>query len=704
MICPSCQAVNDDNQETCFQCGKGLRALVQGSVLASRYEILSPIGKGGMGMVYKAQDRMLHNEIVAVKVMRAEAMRDPETAKRFRSEILLARKVRHKNVCGIYEYNVDGDIEFIAMELIEGKDYRQILRAQGPLPLAEAFRVSLQIAEGLEAVHEAGVIHRDLKTANVMRDIKGVARLMDFGIAKSLGGEGGGTATGTVVGTPEYMSPEQVRAEKVDARSDLYALGIMIWELFTGHLPFKGDTPVATLFKHIQDPPPFDAEAGRKLPPVIVPLLRRVLSKDPDQRYASAREMIDALREAEKEMRANLPPSEPTLGPSTTLVGAASQAATGPLASPAPAESPTVVGPSTLVEASPEEQKTIVGEAPRPPVAPPVPPPAPVPPPIAKPPAPPVSAPVTPVKPAPSGPPVALLVGGAAIVVVAALLGWHFLTLKPRSGPWTNPKDGLLYMVIAAGKAEIGCVPDDTQCEANEKPRHPVEISRPFRLGRTEVTVAAFKQFVEKTGHKVAAGGNEGMLDSSDRTTWDTPGFHQDGTHPVTHVSWSDAVAYCKWADGRLPTEAEWEYAARGGDAGTVFVWGNKPEPSVAGVKQANVRDESVRSTLAESAQIFDNYDDEFVKTAPVGSFAPNAFGLYDMAGNVWEWCADWIAPYAEGPARDPRGPDTGTERVRRGGSWKDVAKPLRLSNRVGESPALGADNLGFRCALDGAP
>ena len=122
MICPSCQAVNDDNQETCFQCGKGMRVLVQGSVLLSRYEILSPIGKGGMGMVYKAQDRMLHNEIVAVKVMRADVMRDPETARRFRSEILLARKVRHKNVCGIYEYNVDGGIEFIAMELIEGKD------------------------------------------------------------------------------------------------------------------------------------------------------------------------------------------------------------------------------------------------------------------------------------------------------------------------------------------------------------------------------------------------------------------------------------------------------------------------------------------------------------------------------------------------------------------------------------------------------
>src|SRR5262245_10306280 len=127
MICPSCQAENDVDQENCFKCGKGLRTLIQGAVLASRYEILSPIGKGGMGMVYKARDRTLQDEIVAVKVMRGEIMADPEAARRFRTEIRLARKVRHKNVCGIYEYMQDGDIEFIAMELIEGKDYRQIL-------------------------------------------------------------------------------------------------------------------------------------------------------------------------------------------------------------------------------------------------------------------------------------------------------------------------------------------------------------------------------------------------------------------------------------------------------------------------------------------------------------------------------------------------------------------------------------------------
>jgi ABC-type uncharacterized transport system substrate-binding protein len=219
-------------------------------------------------------------------------------SKRFRSEIRLARRVRHQNVCGIHEYQTDKHRRFIVMELIEGVDYRQILRQRGFLPPEEAYDVAIQVAEGLHAIHRAGIVHRDLKTPNIMRDAKGVVRLMDFGIAKQYeaGASTGATRTGHIVGTPEYMSPEQARGEPVDPRSDVYALGVVTFELFTGHVPFRGDTPVATLLMHFQTPPPL--EGVSRLPAELVPVLRKALNKDKEGRYASCAEMAAALRKA----------------------------------------------------------------------------------------------------------------------------------------------------------------------------------------------------------------------------------------------------------------------------------------------------------------------------------------------------------------------------------------------------------------------
>jgi serine/threonine protein kinase len=281
--------------------------LTQGSVIAARYEILSPLGRGGMGMVYKAHDRML-DETVAIKVLRGELANAAEMLKRFKHEIKLARKVSHRNVCRIHEFGEDAGLRYISMEFLEGTDLKQLMRVQGGLTPDDAFDVTIQVAEGLQAIHEVGIIHRDLKTPNLMRDVRGVVRLMDFGIAKGSDetGLGGLTVTGAVMGTPEYMSPEQCRGEKIDARSDLYSLGVVAFELFTGQVPFRGDTPVATIFKHIQDPLPLFGEAAQKLPPPLIPLLRRLLAKDREQRYASAGEVAAALREA-RSASANLP-------------------------------------------------------------------------------------------------------------------------------------------------------------------------------------------------------------------------------------------------------------------------------------------------------------------------------------------------------------------------------------------------------------
>jgi serine/threonine protein kinase len=302
MICPSCNAANDDTAEACFTCGRALGALTQGSLIANRYEVVSPLGRGGMGMVYKAHDRMLEED-VAIKVLRAELANTPEMAQRFRHEIKLARKVSHRNACRYHEYGEDQGMRYISMEFVEGADLRQLAREQGGLvAIAEAFDIAIQAAEGLQAIHDVGLVHRDLKTSNIMRDARGVVRLMDFGIAKTAGSDrtgGGLTTTGQIMGTPEYMSPEQCVGEKIDHRSDIYSLGIMIYEMFTGQVPFRGETPVATLFKHIQDQVPFDGPVAGRIPLPAVSVLRRALAKDRADRFDSAAAMADSLREAQ---------------------------------------------------------------------------------------------------------------------------------------------------------------------------------------------------------------------------------------------------------------------------------------------------------------------------------------------------------------------------------------------------------------------
>jgi eukaryotic-like serine/threonine-protein kinase len=295
--CPSCRAENDAGADACFTCGMNLYSLFKGAVVASRYEILSPLGKGGMGVVYKAHDREL-DEAVALKVLRVDPGGSQEMAHRFRSEIKLARKVRHLNVCAIHEYGQHGPMLFIAMELIDGMDLKQLLLKRGPLPPADAYQLAAQIADGLQAIHDEGIIHRDLKTTNVMLDERGVVRLMDFGIAKQAQAGTGLTATGQVVGTPEYMSPEQIRGQTLDFRSDLYSLGIVVFELFTGHVPFRGDTPAATILKHLEETPPLEGPAANRLPSDVVPLLRKALAKDPADRFPKAKVMAQALRKA----------------------------------------------------------------------------------------------------------------------------------------------------------------------------------------------------------------------------------------------------------------------------------------------------------------------------------------------------------------------------------------------------------------------
>ena len=296
--CPQCGSGNDDDQTACFTCGRPLQEAIRlGEVIASRYEIRSRLGRGGMGAVYRAHDRVLEED-VALKVLREDAT-DGNAARRFRTEIKLARRVIHRNVCRIFEYGEEKGRRFISMELVEGTDLKHAIAQQSRFAPDRAFSVALQVADGLEAIHQVGIIHRDLKTSNIMLDASGTVRLMDFGIAKHVDQDAAAaTATGDILGTPAYMSPEQARAESLDFRSDVYALGIVTYELFTGHVPFQADSPVAMILKQIHDAPAFEGPRAAGLPRAVVPVLAKALAKARDDRFQSVRDMAIALSRA----------------------------------------------------------------------------------------------------------------------------------------------------------------------------------------------------------------------------------------------------------------------------------------------------------------------------------------------------------------------------------------------------------------------
>ena len=314
MTCPSCLYENEPLARICKQCGLDFDTtstsilvsvdLSPGSVFAGRYEIVRMLGRGGMGMVFLARDRTL-DELVAIKFLRPDYADNSAMAARFKSEIKVARRIRHRNVGAIHDFGEHQKLLYISMEYIEGVDLKQLIMKNGAFAPAEAYELSIQIAEGLQAVHDAGVVHRDLKTPNIMRDAKGEARLMDFGIAKVVGSDGG-TGTGNVVGTPEYMSPEQAKGEPLDGRSDIYALGIVMYELFSGEVPFRASTPIAVIFKHLQEPPLLEGPGAPSLPPALVPVLRKCLEKEPGSRFATARDVAEALRQARTSSPAQL--------------------------------------------------------------------------------------------------------------------------------------------------------------------------------------------------------------------------------------------------------------------------------------------------------------------------------------------------------------------------------------------------------------
>jgi serine/threonine protein kinase/Tfp pilus assembly protein PilF len=326
--CPKCHFDNPETQSFCGQCGtkldvsgkalkpeippSGLKAqisvtktletttdeLARGMLFACRYEIIEELGAGGMGRVYRAYDKKIEEE-VALKLIRPEIAAEKQTVERFRNEIKTARKIRHANVCGMFDLQEEGKALFITMEYVRGEDLKSLIRRTRVLAAGTAVSIARQVAEGLGEAHRLGVVHRDLKPSNIMIDKEGNVRIMDFGIARSMA-SGGMTGEGIIIGTPEYISPEQVEGRAADRRSDIYSLGVVLFEMATGRPPFEGDSAMSVALKHKTEMPPDPLQLNPQMASGLGRIILKCLQKDPAARYQTAEELLSDLAFLEK--------------------------------------------------------------------------------------------------------------------------------------------------------------------------------------------------------------------------------------------------------------------------------------------------------------------------------------------------------------------------------------------------------------------
>ena len=271
----------------------GSGEITNGTVLMERFAVERSLGRGGMGAVYLATDRKI-GEQVALKVIASNLAEDPSAAERFRREVGAARKITHVNVIRIHDLEEDGRLLFLSMEYFPGMNLEELLARRGELPLAEARPLLVQVCDALSAAHRVGVVHRDLKPGNVLINEQGEVRVIDFGLAKASYMHSM-TATGLIMGTPEYMAPEQVRGRVTDHRTDIYALGALAYHLVCGRPPFSGDTPIAVGFQHCAEPPVPPREIKPDLPEALEAAVLRCLEKDPAARFDSVAEFKKAL-------------------------------------------------------------------------------------------------------------------------------------------------------------------------------------------------------------------------------------------------------------------------------------------------------------------------------------------------------------------------------------------------------------------------
>jgi serine/threonine protein kinase/Tfp pilus assembly protein PilF len=316
MKCSKCQHQNPEGTLYCAKCGAELQSSEEappsvtktlqipvkefspGSTFAGRYEIIELLGKGGMGKVYKVLDKQI-NEEMALKVLKPDIVEEEGTIERFRNELKIARKIAHRNICRMFDIDEDAGVPYITMEYVPGEDLKDIIRKKEALPEKEILTIAGQVCEGLVEAHDLGVVHRDLKPQNIMIDGQNRVKIMDFGIARSVEAPGM-TQAGVIIGTPDYLSPEQAEGMEADERSDIYSFGVILYEMATGQVPFTGDTAISVVLKHKTQNPLHPRKLNPAISEDLSNVILRCMQKNRQSRYQNVRELLQAITSLEK--------------------------------------------------------------------------------------------------------------------------------------------------------------------------------------------------------------------------------------------------------------------------------------------------------------------------------------------------------------------------------------------------------------------
>jgi serine/threonine protein kinase len=615
-----------------------------------RYHILEQLGEGGMAIVYKARDTRLEAD-VAVKIIRTDSLPGnaiERTLKRFEREARALARLTHPNIVKVTDYGEHEGKPYLVMPLLSGGTLKSKLNGK-PMPWQDAMKILIPIADALGYAHKHDIIHRDVKPANILITENGQPMLADFGVAKMLDVEETMelTGTGVGIGTPEYMAPEQVTNKQMDARADIYALGVVLFEMVTGRKPFIADTPMAVLIMHSRDPLPRPKSFAPNLPQAVENIIIKSLAKKPEDRFQNMADFAQAMEgliggkkfsdpivnKDEKRAEFKLPaiPRRAAITVGLIALGIGLLAAF----SFSLKSLPTTLFPTATPSDTSTPELTLTAS----------------------------NALKSEFTSTPSGTPTLLFTARATSIPTQITDAKGVSMRLVPAGEFTMGADEISnpvpHVVYVNGKP----LNEDLLkgYYKNTKPIHQVYLDT-FYVDKYKVSNALYKVCVDAGACSTPKNTNH----------YNDPAYAK---HPVI-VVWNSAEAYCEWRGGRLPTEAEWEKAARGTD-GRSYPWG----VNSGGCSRANVGECAKGDTTK-------------VDSYPEGV---SPYGLYDMAGNVGEWVADWYSEtyYQISPASNPLGPSSGQYHILRGGTSANTATTYHRT----ASPNPN-DVGGFRCAV----